>query len=64
MHGTIVTDDACRRPHELQLDLKLRGQQLNGAIYAITASHHDEGGAPERRMGNALGYWIALTKDE
>jgi CubicO group peptidase (beta-lactamase class C family) len=64
MHGTIITDDACRRPHELQLDLKLRDQQLNGAIYAITASHHAEGGAPDRRMGNALGYWAALTKAE
>ncbi|MDQ2997555.1 MAG: hypothetical protein M3R61_10930, partial [Chloroflexota bacterium] len=62
MHGTIATDDACRRPHEIQLDLKLRGQLLNGALYAISASHLNKGGAPERRMGNALGYWAELTK--
>jgi CubicO group peptidase (beta-lactamase class C family) len=62
MHGMIATDDACRRPHELQLDLKLRDQLLNGALYAITTSHQGEGGAPERRMGNALGYWAELTR--
>lgn len=62
MHGTIPADDACRRPHELQLDLKLRDQLLNGALYAISTSHHGEGGAPERRMGNALGYWAELTR--
>ena len=62
MLGTIATDDARRRPHELQLDLKLRDQRLNGALYAIGMPDQDEGGAPERRLGNALGYWAELTK--
>ncbi len=62
MLGTIETTDARRRPHELQLDLKLRDQQLNGALYAVSSSDHGEGGAPERRRGNALGYGAELAK--
>jgi CubicO group peptidase (beta-lactamase class C family) len=62
MHGTIATDDARRRPHELQLDLKLRDQRLNGALYAIGLPDHDEGGAPDRRLGSAIGYWAELGR--
>src|SRR5512134_3291214 len=45
MLGTIATEDAARRPHEVQLDLKLRDQLLNGAIYAVTPYQQGAGGA-------------------
>jgi CubicO group peptidase (beta-lactamase class C family) len=62
MLGTIGTEDAARRPHEIQLDLKLRGRLLNGAIYAITPHQAGEGGAPDKRPGFAIGYWAELSK--
>jgi CubicO group peptidase (beta-lactamase class C family) len=64
MLGTIATDDAARRPHEVQIDLKLRDRLLNGAIYAITPHQDGEGGAPDKRPGYAIGYWAELTRDE
>jgi hypothetical protein len=66
MIGDIGTEDANRRPYRLHLDLKRRGQILNGAIIAI--SHLQEGvasgGAPGRRAGNALSHWAELKKQE
>jgi CubicO group peptidase (beta-lactamase class C family) len=62
MFGKIPTEDAARRPHEVYLDLKLRDQLLNGAIYAVTPHQKGEGGAPDLRPGYALGYWAQLTK--
>jgi len=52
MCGSIETADASRRPHHprhhLELDLKLRGDVLNGVVIAI--------------VGNALGHWVELRK--
>jgi CubicO group peptidase (beta-lactamase class C family) len=62
MLGTIPTEDAARRPHEVYFDLKLRDQLLNGAIYAVTPYQQGEGGAPDKRPGYAVGYWAELTK--
>lgn len=62
MLSTLDTEDAVRRPHLLQLDLKLRGRVLNGAVYALTILPHGEGGAPGKRLGNGLSHWTELAK--
>ncbi len=62
MLGTIATEDAARRPHEVYLDLKLRARLLNGAIYAVTPYQQGEGGAPDKRPGYAIGYWAELSR--
>ena len=62
MMGNIDTGDASRRPHHLHLDLKQRGDVLNGAIIAITIEGRD-GGAAGRRQGNALSHWAELRKE-
>jgi CubicO group peptidase (beta-lactamase class C family) len=54
MMGEIGTDDASHRPHHLHLDLKLRGERLNGAMIAISL--------PTKRLTNALAHWAELTK--
>jgi CubicO group peptidase (beta-lactamase class C family) len=64
MLGDIGTDDAGRRPYQLRLDLKPRGDTLNGALVAETIYPHDEGGAPGKRVGNALAYWTELKKQD
>ena len=52
MSGSVETDDARRRPyhpyHHLQLDLKLRGDVLNGALIAV--------------VGGAVSQWVELKK--
>jgi CubicO group peptidase (beta-lactamase class C family) len=60
--GDIGTEDVNRRPYRLHLDLKRRGRVLNGALNAITHLQEEQGGAPGRRMGNALAHWIELKK--
>lgn len=60
MVGEIDTPDANRRPHTVWLDLKPRGDVLNGALVAV-AAQDGRGGAP-RRMGHALAYWTELSK--
>ena len=59
--GSLPTPDAARRAHYLALDLKLRGDVLNGAVLA-TAPTEQEGGTPERRLGFALGHWTELRR--
>ena len=54
MHATGSFEDANRRPHFLQLTLKLRAGNLNGA--ASFLSH------PGTRAGNALTQWVELRK--
>lgn len=56
MFGDIGTEDAARRPYHLHLDLKLRGQVLNGAVTAISL--------PSGRPGNALSHWSELRRCE
>jgi CubicO group peptidase (beta-lactamase class C family) len=52
MDGDIGTDDAHRRPHSLDWSVTLRGDVLNGTIYATTKTTR-----PLR-----LGYWIELRR--
>jgi hypothetical protein len=60
MLGDMSTPDA-HRPHHLHLDLKRRGNQLTGAILALTAVD-EEGGAPGRRHGDALSHWAEVAQ--
>jgi hypothetical protein len=55
-------DDINRRPYRLHLDLTLRGKVLNGGMLAVSTNEHGEGGAPGKRMGNALAHWAELRK--
>ncbi len=54
MPGDVGTEDAGRRPYNLNFTLKLRGQELSGAASAIST--------PGRRPGNALTQWVELKK--
>jgi CubicO group peptidase (beta-lactamase class C family) len=54
MDGDIGTDDAHRRPHELEWNVTLRGDVLNGTLYATTKTQR-----PLR-----LGYWVELRRVE
>jgi CubicO group peptidase (beta-lactamase class C family) len=62
MHGDLRTEDARRRPGHVALDLRLRGDVIDGAATAVTDYPNGEGGAPGRRAGNALSHWIRLER--
>lgn len=62
MYGDLRTADARRRPGHLALDLRPRGDVIDGAITAMTDLVDGEGGAPGRRAGNALSHWIRLER--
>ncbi|MBI2827063.1 MAG: beta-lactamase family protein [Planctomycetia bacterium] len=49
------TDDANRTRYDLQLEVKLRGDALNGSLTAVSR--------PALRVGNALTHWIELRKE-
>lgn len=53
MIGDIGTTDANRRPHDLQWDVTLREECLDGVLYAV-------GRHPGR--GLTLGYWVELRR--
>ena len=52
--GDIGTEDATRTDYVLSLELKLRGDVLNGSVTAITL--------PNVRLGNALSHWAELHR--
>ena len=52
--GDVGTPDAGRRRYRLALDLKLRGDILNGSATALST--------PGRPLGNALSYWAELKR--
>jgi hypothetical protein len=52
--GDIGTEDANRRPYTLRLEVKLRGETLNGSLIAQSL--------PGRWIGNALTHWIELDR--
>ena len=52
--GDVGTPDAGRRRYLLVLDLKLRGDVLNGSATALST--------PGRPLGNALSYWAELKR--
>lgn len=54
MLGDIGTEDANRNPYHLHLDLKLRGNVLNGSITSISFAS---------RLGNALSHWVEVRKE-
>ncbi|MBD3180942.1 serine hydrolase [Candidatus Poribacteria bacterium] len=53
--GDIGTEDSNRRRYYLHLDMKLRGDVINGAIISISL--------PGEKMGNALSHWIEVTRE-
>jgi CubicO group peptidase (beta-lactamase class C family) len=53
MDGQIATDDARRRPHELEWNATLRGNTLSGILYATAKSTN----RPLR-----LGFWVKLHR--
>jgi CubicO group peptidase (beta-lactamase class C family) len=55
LSGDIGTDDANRTKYALMLNLKLRGDVLNGGVTAQTL--------PAVRAGNALTYWAELRRE-
>lgn len=60
--GDLGTDDAARREYRVHLDLRPRGQILNGAAVTISKTENGGGGAPGQRFGNALAYWTDLRR--
>ena len=52
--GDIGTEDANRTDYVLSLELKLRGDVLNGSVIAVTL--------PNVRLGNALTHWAELRR--
>lgn len=56
LKGNLDTPDTNRYPHDLRLDLKLRGDSLDGFTMAICIKN------PDNRMGYALSHWTKLMK--
>jgi CubicO group peptidase (beta-lactamase class C family) len=52
--GDIGTEDANRRPYRLRMELKLRGDTMNGSLIAMSL--------PGNRVGNALTHWIEVRR--
>jgi hypothetical protein len=52
--GDLGTADASRKPHTLQLTLKLRGEVLNGSAAAISLG--------DARGANAQSHWVELKR--
>ncbi len=52
--GSLNTSDANRRFHQLQLRLRLRGEELSGAVTAVSL--------PGPKPGNALSHWAELRR--
>jgi CubicO group peptidase (beta-lactamase class C family) len=52
--GDVGTEDANRRPYILRLEIKLRGDVLNGSLIALSL--------PGKWVGNALTHWIEVRR--
>ena len=48
------TEDANRRPYNLRVEVKKRGDVLNGSLIAMSL--------PGNRAGNALTHWIEVWR--
>ncbi len=56
VEGDVGTPDAARYPYSLGFTLKLRGADvMNGSVSALSREIPD-------RAGNALSYWVSLSK--
>ncbi len=60
--GDVRTDDAARYEYRVHLDLKPRGDLMNGAALTLSRIDGNGGGAPGKRYGNALPYWTELRR--
>lgn len=60
--GDIGTADARRTRQRLELELKPRGDVLNGGVFSMTPHEHADGAAPGKRVDNALCHWTELKK--
>ncbi|MBW3623097.1 MAG: beta-lactamase family protein [Armatimonadetes bacterium] len=60
MVGDLGTEDTNRRPYKIRLELKRRGDRLNGAAIAVSESYSEA--APGKRCGNALSHWTEVKK--
>ncbi|MBM3947523.1 MAG: beta-lactamase family protein, partial [SAR202 cluster bacterium] len=60
--GDLGTEDTRKRPGYLHLDLQMQERQMLGALVARSELPGPQGGAPARRMGNALSHWCLLER--
>ena len=62
--GHLNTPDLNRRPHQLALRIRLRDQQLSGALTALSLQRGPQNPAPAlpQRTGYALSHWVNLTR--
>ncbi len=56
LRGNLLTEDTNRYPHDISLDLRLRGDTLDGFALAMCPK------TPNNRMGYALSHWTELKK--
>ncbi|HEY3281340.1 MAG TPA: serine hydrolase domain-containing protein [Armatimonadota bacterium] len=63
MVGDLRTEDVRRWSCRLHLDLTLRGNSLSGAVLAVHHQDAQQGGAPGRRLGNAISHWAELKRE-
>ncbi|MCP4725352.1 MAG: beta-lactamase family protein [bacterium] len=54
-HGDLRTEDVNKLPYNLNAELKLRGDLLNGSVTAVSR--------PGKRTGNGLTHWAELIKE-
>jgi CubicO group peptidase (beta-lactamase class C family) len=52
--GDVGTEDANRRPYNLRLEVRQRGEVLNGSLIALSL--------PGKWIGNALTHWIKVER--
>ena len=61
MVGDLGTDDLRHGDNLVQINLTHRGDRMQGCLIAVPPKR-PEGGAPGRRMGNALAFWMELKR--
>ncbi len=62
--GRLWSEDAARRPYDLELDLRLRGKVLMGGLTTAPIPGRPMGAAPDRRPANGLTFWTELRKTQ
>ena len=61
--GSLGIGDDRGRPARLQFDLAVRGDDvIDGCVTQTTDLGAEDGGAPDRRAGNALSHWVRLER--
>ena len=59
--GDLRTEDVADRPYRIHLDLRFGSDRLSGTATAVTRNERP-GGAPGRRLGDALSFWSELER--